>query len=143
MIAIKGKGLIIGLNVTIKKFFRKKITEEYPEVMPKLPARSHGSFAFEAEKCIVCGLCSNACPNRVIDIQSFKDEAGKKVLENYKMNLAYCMFCGLCVQACPTKAIGFKPDFELACYHREGAISNWKGCSKDETAASGNDILKG
>lgn len=122
-----GKGLIKGLKITIKKFFNKKVTEKYPEVKPSLPARSHGSFDFCAEKCIACELCANACPNRVIKVEFHKDEQGKRALDNYKMNLGYCMFCGLCIEACPTNALNSKPDFELASFSKEDAVLNWKG----------------
>jgi NADH-quinone oxidoreductase subunit I len=122
-----GKGLIKGLKITIKRFFQKKVTEKYPEVKPSLPARSHGSFDFCAEKCISCELCVNACPSGVIKLESHKNEQGKKALDNYKMNLGYCMFCGLCIEACPTNALNSKPDFELACFSRDGAVLKWKG----------------
>ena len=122
-----GEGLIKGLQITIKRFFSKKITELYPEEMPNLPSRSHGSFILYPEKCIACGICVNACPNGVIKVESYKNEANKKVLENYKMSLGYCLFCGLCVESCPTDAINFKTDFEIACFKRDDTVFCWAG----------------
>lgn len=121
-----GKGLMIGLSITWKKLFEKKITERYPEVKPQLPARSHGSFQFQTENCIACSLCANACPNGVIKVDSGKDENGKKTLQEFKMNLAYCLFCGLCVEACPASALHFDTNFELACYKRKGTVYIWR-----------------
>lgn len=130
-----GKGLILGLKITFKKFFEKKITESYPEVKPQLPPRSRGSFSFNAEKCISCNLCANACPNSVIKVDFVKHEKGKKILQDYKMNLAYCLFCGLCVEACPTSALNFNTDFELACFKRQGTVYTWSNNSALEQVA--------
>ena len=122
-----GKGIVKGLSITMKYFFSKKVTEQYPEVKPKLPKRSMGSFSFNKDKCIACGICADACANGVIRVDFSKDERGRKVLENYHMNLGYCLFCGLCVRACPKGAITFKTDFDLACYNKDDTIYDWKG----------------
>lgn len=122
-----GKGLIKGLYIIMKRFISKKVTEQYPDVLPQLPARSHGSFAFEADKCIACNICADACPNGVIKVAYFKDEKGKRVLENYRMSLSYCMFCGLCVKSCPRDAVYFRTDFNLACFNKIDTIHTWKG----------------
>jgi NADH-quinone oxidoreductase subunit I len=127
-----GKGLIKGLSITIKRFFSKKVTEKYPEVKPSLPERSHGSFDYVAEKCISCELCVNACPSRVIKVNYHKNEQGKKVLDNYEMDLSYCLFCGLCIEACPTKCLNSKPDFELACFSKEDTVFSWEGNKEED-----------
>ncbi|ATW28034.1 NuoI/complex I 23 kDa subunit family protein [Candidatus Formimonas warabiya] len=114
-----GQGLITGLGVTIKKFFGKKITQQYPEEMPNLPPRSHGFFTFHKDKCTACTLCANACPNRVIRISTERDENKKKYLTEYTMDLCYCLFCGLCVETCPTQALTWNQNFELAQFHRK------------------------
>lgn len=122
-----GKGIVKGLSITMKYFFSKKVTEQYPEVKPKLPKRSMGSFNFDKDKCIACGICADACANRVIRVDTTKDEKGRKVLQNYHMNLGYCLFCGLCVRACPKGAITFKTDFDMSCYNKDDTIYDWKG----------------
>lgn len=121
-----GIGLIKGMRVTMKRFLKKKVTVQYPEVKPKLPPRSHGSFVFDFDKCISCNMCADACPNEVIKVDFTKDEKGKRVLEEYKMNLGYCLFCGLCVKACPKDAINFKTDFDMVCYQKADTIYNWR-----------------
>lgn len=124
---MRGKGLLKGLGITIERLFSKKVTQEYPDVMPDLPPRSHGSFAFDPDKCISCGICVEVCPNSVIKLDFTKDEKGKRILEKYSMNLGYCLFCGFCVEHCPKSAVTFKTDFELACFDKKGAIYSWTG----------------
>lgn len=118
-----GKGLLKGLKVTLKHFFGPHVTQYYPEERPKLPARFHGLLGFTPEKCISCGLCQNACPNRVITLKTEKggEDGKKRILAEYGMDFRYCMFCGLCIDACPTSALAFTHEFELATYHAEDA----------------------
>ena len=118
-----GVGLLKGLGVTLGHFFGKTITQEYPEVKPNLPPRSHGLLLFYPEKCISCSLCVTACPNRAIVLKSEKggEESKKRVLTEYVIDFRYCMFCGLCLDACPTSALEFSSFFETATYFPEEA----------------------
>lgn len=121
-----GFGLLKGMKITMKRFFKKKVTQQYPEVKPILPPRSHGSFKFEFDKCISCNMCADACPNSVIRVDFTKDEKGKRELQEYNMNLGYCLFCGLCVKACPKDAINFSPAFDMTCYDKIDTSYHWK-----------------
>ncbi|MDT8718632.1 NADH-quinone oxidoreductase subunit I [Clostridium sp. 19966] len=113
-----GKGLINGLRVTLGHLFEKNITEQYPEQHPKLPPRSRCSFELDSEKCTACGICVLSCPNRVIKIESQKNENNRKKLTTYQMELEYCLFCGLCIESCPSKALKNTLDFELSVYRK-------------------------
>ncbi|MDA8442179.1 MAG: NADH-quinone oxidoreductase subunit I [Peptococcaceae bacterium] len=114
-----GKGLAKGLGITFRHMFDKKITEFYPEDMPTLPPRTRSSLALNTPKCISCGMCSSACPNKVITLTTDKNESNKKFLTSYHMDLTRCLFCGLCTEACPTKALYTTTEFENAVYFRE------------------------
>jgi len=101
-----GKGLIKGMQITGREFFARKFTIQYPEQQNPIPARFHGRFTLDTEQCIACGLCVNACPNKVISLQ--KQKVGtKQFLTNYVMSIQYCMFCGLCVESCAKNALSF------------------------------------
>lgn len=117
---MNGQGLIKGLGITLKHFFQKEITEQYPDVMPKLAPRFRGCLRFEFEKCIACGICVNNCPNDVLSLETEKSEkTKKKKLLSYTIDFQYCMFCNLCVEGCPTNCLDFDHDFELSQFKRE------------------------
>lgn len=126
--------LLTGLKVTMREFFTRKVTEQYPEnrktqhiserhrAMLVMPHDEQGN-----NKCIACGLCSNACPNGTISITTTTvtdEETGKtkKVLADYRYDLGSCMFCQLCVNACPKGAIEFSNEFENAVFDRSKLI---------------------
>lgn len=113
-----GQGLLKGLAITWKELFTRKVTVQYPEEKVPLPARFHGRFELDVDKCIACGLCVNACPNQVI--QMTKQKVGKKqFLTKYVMRIEYCLFCGMCVEACNKDALAFSQVFDMNQYFRD------------------------
>lgn len=112
-----GKGLIKGLGITIRHFFKPKVTVQYPEQRLPLPDRFYGRPEFYYDKCIACNQCVNACPNKVIKLETDTVDK-KKVVTKYEFDQQYCLFCGMCEEACPKDAIKFSNDFELTQYHR-------------------------
>ncbi len=117
---MKGQGLLKGLWITLKHTFERDITVQYPEQMPYLQERFRGCLNFDYQKCIVCGLCTKACPNNVLSYESRPDpNSKKKKLLSYTIDLQYCMFCNLCVEACPTGTLYFTHNFELSEYQRD------------------------
>ena len=128
-----GKGLwslLQGMGVTIREFFTKKTTEQYPEnrATLRMPDRFCGELVMphneqNQHKCIACGICEMNCPNGSIHVvsETVTDEEGKKkkVLVRYEYDLGSCMFCRLCTRSCPHHAIEFRPTFEHAVFRRE------------------------
>ena len=121
--------LAIGMKTSIKVYFRKKVTEQYPENRKELKMfdRFRGSLIMphnenNEHRCIACGLCQNACPNDTIHITSEMIETAegkkKKILATYEYDLGGCIFCQLCVNACPHDAITFDQNFENAVFDR-------------------------
>lgn len=127
------KSLCIGLKTTMREFFTKKITEQYPENRKELKMfnRFRGTLTMphneaNEHQCVACGLCQMACPNDTIHVVSetvtTDDGKKKKRLVRYEYNLGSCMFCQLCVNACPHHAITFDQDFEHAVFDRSKLI---------------------
>ena len=79
--------LLTGMKVTLREFFTKKTTEQYPEnrATLKMFDRFRGELVMPHDennhhKCIACGICEMNCPNGTIKITSefVTDETGKK-----------------------------------------------------------------
>lgn len=77
--------------------FRPVHTVKYPfEEDVVLPKDYRGLIEYNAEHCIFCDKCENACPPK--SIVFFQHEDGTK---EYKYNPYLCIYCGECVRACP------------------------------------------
>ena len=116
--------LIKGLMVTLRHFFKRKVTEQYPKERPHIPDAFRGRLTLlkdEAgeDKCICCMLCVTACPTKVISIKPGKKEERKQRYPvEYNFDMDRCIFCGQCVEACNFGAIELNNEFELAQYSR-------------------------
>ena len=125
--------LLKGMRVTIREFFTKKTTEQYPEnrATLKMFDRFRGELVMPHDEignktCIAGGLCQANCPNGTIrittDTITTEDGKKKKVLVKYEYDLGSCIFCQLCVKNCPRNAIEFRPTFEHAVFTRSKLI---------------------
>ena len=67
--------LLQGLWVTLKYFFKRKITIQYPEEETPISPRFRGMLALRRypngeERCIACKLCEAVCPACAITIEA-------------------------------------------------------------------------
>ena len=107
--------------------FRKRVTVQYPEQRPEIPARWRGRIILSrdpdgGERCVACYLCAAACPVDCIALQATEDEHGRRYPEFFRINFSRCIFCGWCEEACPTYAIQLTPDFEMSEYDRRKLV---------------------
>ncbi len=120
-----GSGIAKGMATTLKHFFGKKYTIQYPEERAPLPVGFRGlpRLLYDDEptnfRCVACRICENACPVDVIHIDTHRGEDRKMVLDRFDLEAGGCVFCGFCVEACPFEALTMMHGFELAAYDRE------------------------
>ena len=130
-----------GMGVTLRTFFTRVETIQYPDVDvldPNLPGysghlapvseRYRGFLTIDPDACISCNLCAQTCPVDCIKIESVKGPRStvKSLREDAKespktrypvqfdIHLGRCMYCGLCVEACPQGGIRFTREFRDA-----------------------------
>jgi NADH-quinone oxidoreductase subunit I len=111
--------LLLGLKLTLKYFFKPKITVLYPEEKTPLSPRFRGKHALRRyangeERCIACKLCEAVCPANAITIESEAREDGSRRTTVYDIDLFKCIYCGFCEEACPVDAIVETRVFEYA-----------------------------
>jgi len=130
--------LVSGLTLTLKYFFSKKVTLNYPYERGPLSPRFKGEHALRRypngeERCIACKLCEAVCPAQAITIEAEPREDGSRRTTRYDIDMTKCIYCGLCEEACPVDAIVEGPNMEFAAETRAELIY-----SKDKLLDNGD-----
>ncbi|MCS5707844.1 NADH-quinone oxidoreductase subunit NuoI [Candidatus Berkiella cookevillensis] len=102
--------LLEGMAVTMRHFFKPKITVQYPEEETPRSARFRGVHALRRypngeERCIACKLCEAVCPALAITIDSEERADGSRRTTRYEIDLFKCIYCGFCEESCPVDSI--------------------------------------
>jgi len=113
-----------GLWVTLKYFFKAKVTLNYPFEKGPVSPRFRGQHALRRypngeERCIACKLCEAICPAQAITIEAEEREDGSRRTTRYDIDMMKCIYCGFCQEACPVDAIVEGPNFEYSTETRE------------------------
>ena len=116
--------LLKGIKLTLKMFFSRKVTVNYPYEKGPLSVRFRGEHALRRypsgeERCIACKLCEAICPAQAITIEAEPREDGSRRASRYDIDMTKCIYCGYCEEACPVDAIVEGPNFEFATETRE------------------------
>ena len=125
--------IVGGLKVTLSNMLRKKVTREYPDVLPPIPPGYRGMPTLVKdpdgrEKCVSCQLCEFVCPPKAIRItpgsipEGSANEHIEKAPQEFEIDMLRCIYCGMCEEACPTSAIQLTPDVEMCEYHRQDLV---------------------
>jgi NADH-quinone oxidoreductase subunit I len=130
--------LVQGLETTVRHAVRAvlgkgTITQEYPDVMPQLPANYRGVHRLNRDekgrvKCVACYMCSTACPAHCIDIVAapapaeWQKDGREKYPETFVIDELRCIYCGMCEEACPVDAIELTSLYNLTGRSREEMV---------------------
>tara|TARA_B100000989_G_scaffold299022_2_gene292088 strand:+ start:14677 stop:15177 length:501 start_codon:yes stop_codon:yes gene_type:complete len=118
--------LLVGLKLTGKYFFKKKITVQFPEESTPTSPRFRGMHALRRypngeERCIACKLCEAVCPALAITIESEPRSDGSRRTTRYDIDMFKCIYCGFCEESCPVDSIVETDNYN---YHFENRGEN-------------------
>lgn len=103
--------LLKGLGVTLRYFFKPKVTVMYPEEKTPISPRFRGMLALRRypngeERCIGCKLCEAVCPALAIKIDAGpRQKDGSRRTTRYDVDVFKCINCGFCEESCPVDSI--------------------------------------
>ena len=121
--------LLAGMGLTMRHFFRPRITVNYPEEKTPKSPRFRGLHALRRyengeERCIACKLCEAVCPALAITIDSEQREDGSRRTTAYDIDLFKCIYCGYCEESCPVDSIVLTDILEYHMETREEGVVN-------------------
>jgi len=113
--------LLIGMKLTGRYLFSKKVTIQFPEEKTPYSPRFRGLHALRRypngeERCIACKLCEAVCPALAITIEAEPREDGSRRTTRYDIDLFKCIYCGFCEESCPVDSI---VETNMSLYHFE------------------------
>jgi len=122
-----------GLKVTLRHFFKKTVTMQYPEQRWVVPEGYRGAPYLVKDqadrvKCVSCQLCEFVCPPKAIRITppgpTPDPTVGnvEKQPKEFEIDMLRCIFCGYCQEVCPEEAIFLMQDYSLVGQSREEMV---------------------
>jgi NADH-quinone oxidoreductase subunit I len=93
--------IVRGMWLTLRYFFKGKVTVNYPYEKGPLSPRFRGEHVLRRypngeERCIACKLCEAICPAQAITIEAEPREDGSRRTTRYDIDMTKCIYCGYC-----------------------------------------------
>lgn len=129
--------ILSGLKITLKNFFKRPVTLQYPEERPAIPDKYRGIPTLVKdpkgrEKCVSCQLCEFVCPPKAIRIKPGEIEENnenshvEKAPQAFDIDMLRCIYCGLCEEVCPEEAIFLQDIYSFSGYSRKEMVLDKK-----------------
>ena len=88
--------LVSGMALTLKYFFKPKVTLNYPYEKGPISPRFRGEHALRRyasgeERCIACKLCEAVCPAQAITIEAEPRADGSRRTTRYDIDMTKCI----------------------------------------------------
>jgi len=137
---------LVGMGVTWRHLWGKKVTIQYPTQRKPRFGRSRDRLYVNMEDCIGCDQCAKACPVDCIYIETIKAAPGADLGQTstghkkrlyvsvFDIDFAKCCYCGLCVYPCPTECITMTDVFEFSEYERRNLLYHFSTMTEEEVA---------
>ena len=121
------------LGTALSNLFRKPVTEAFPAgEPPKAQPAYRGRIAFDASKCINCGMCERVCAAGCMSRKPAPLPGGEPGDQEitFTFDLTSCTFCGLCSDFCAKKAITLTDDYMMTATDKSDLIVTGKVIKK-------------
>jgi formate hydrogenlyase subunit 6/NADH:ubiquinone oxidoreductase subunit I len=125
-------------KVVMKNLFQKPMTLQFPYEKLEPVEGYRGRLLLDLEKCIGCGSCVRACPNRALELVELSEEFKEKnphinPKKKYpKYYQSRCGYCALCVESCPVDALQTTPAAMISVMDKSAVIYSPEKLSQPE-----------
>lgn len=97
----------------LSNLFRKPATESFPKTPAPDPQPDYrGRLAYDATKCVNCGMCQRVCAPQAISRKIVPLANGDQQI-TLTFDMASCTYCGTCAEFCAKKCITLTPDYMI------------------------------
>ena len=83
-----------------------------------VPEGFRGLPEFDAEKCVACGACANACPTGAM---GYEDGESSRTM---RINYGLCIYCATCQEICPEESVKLTGEYKAFFRSKEEMVKS-------------------